>query len=255
MRIEAGRPVQVRTKDGAVCFNARVADGSGASYRLHSDADAGNIKGQRVLLCQGNAETMALVREARGKELLVEITDDLYDEERRSFFRVDDAFPVKIRRVGAAAVKGSCPALVYPSSLGTGEPLTSLQDSALVTLLEDINNKLDFLLNALVMKEAGVLNEEARAVNISASGIRFEIDEEFSPGDVVELRMLLPSHPPRTVVTVGEVTRVNVLERGDSRVYDTAIEFVEMSDEVREEIIRYTLRRQRETIRKQRKDG
>jgi len=254
MGIEAGRGVQVRTRDGAVCFNARVAEESGTKYRLYSDSDASGLKGQKVLMCQGNTETTALVKDVKGRELFLEVPDDSYDEERRSFFRVDDAFPVKIKRIGKLPVRS--PELLYPPlDAKTGAVGAGLQDSGLVSLLQEINDKLDFLLNTLVLQEAGVLNGEASAVNISASGIRFEIDEEFEPGDVVELKMLLPSCPPVAVLAFGEVTRVKVLEREGGKTYDTAIEFAEMTDEVREEIIRYTLRRQREIIRKQRKDG
>ncbi len=253
MRIEAGRSVQVRTKDGAVCFKARVAEENGSSYLLCSDAETGDLTGQRVLICQGNTETMAVVKSVDGNELRLEVAAGANDEERRSFFRVDDAFPVKIRRVGSR--QAGCHVLFCPPSTRGAELETDIGDRGLVALLQEINNKLDFLLNAFILREAGVLNEEARAVNISASGIRFEIDEEFEPGDVVELRMLLPSYPPRAVMTLGEVTRVNALEKAGSKVYDTAIEFVEMSDDVREQIVQYTLRRQRETIMRRRKDG
>ncbi|MEC4684768.1 MAG: PilZ domain-containing protein [Nitrospirota bacterium] len=254
MSIEPGRDVHIRTRDGINCFNARVTEGNGVNYRLCSDCEVSGLKGQKVLICQGNTETMAIVKDVKGNELFLEVPDDLYEEERRSFFRVDDAFPVKIKRVGNLSVRSSG-FLFPPSDKKVDEIGTGLQDSGLVPLLQEINNKLDFLLNTLVLKEAGALNEEASAVNISASGIRFEIDEEFELGDVVELKMLLPSYPPMAVQAFGEVTRVKVLEREGRKAYDTAIEFAEMTDEVREEIIRYTLRRQREIIRKQRKDG
>lgn len=254
MAIETGGDVQIRTRDGVSCFNARVTEGDGVNYRFCSDCEVSGLKGQKVLICQGNTETMAIVKDIRGNELFLEVPDDLYEEERRSFFRVDDAFPVKIKRVGNLSVR-SPGFLSPPSDKRIDEIGTGSQESGLVTLLQEINNKLDFLLNTLVLKEAGVLNDEAGAVNVSASGIRFEIDEKFEPGDIVELKMLLPSYPPMAVLTFGEVTRVKVIEREGRRVYDTAIEFVEMTDEVREEIIRYTLRRQREIIRKQRKDG
>ncbi len=254
MGIETGRDVNIRTKDGVSCFNARVTEGNGVTYRIYSDREVSGLKGQKVLMSQGNTETMALVKDVKGNELFLEVPTDLYEEERRSFFRVDDAFPIKIKRVGKLAVHS--PGFLFPpSDKKADEPGTVLQDSGLVPLLQEINNKLDFLLNTLVLKDAGALNEEATAVNISASGIRFEIDEKFEPGDVVELKMLLPSYPPMAVQAFGEVTRVKVLEREGGNAYDTAIEFAEMTDEVREEIIRYTLRRQREIIRKQREDG
>ncbi len=254
MGIELGRDVHIRTRDGVNCFNARVTEGDGIKYRLCSECEVRGLKGQKVLICQGNTETMALVKDVKGNELFLEVPDDPYEEERRSFFRVDDAFPVKIKRVGKLSVR-SPGFLSRLSDKKIDEMGTGYQENDLVPLLQEINNKLDFLLNTLVLKEAGVLNEEAGAVNVSASGIRFEIDEKFEPGDTVELKMLLPSYPPVAVLTFGEVTRVKVIEREGSSVYDTAIEFVEMTDEVREEIIRYTLRRQREIIRKQRKDG
>jgi hypothetical protein len=254
MGIERGSDVHIRTRDGVNCFNARVTEGNGVNYRLCSDCEVSGLKGQKVLMCQGNTETVALVKDVKGNELFLEVPGDLYEEERRSFFRVDDAFPVKMKKVGKLSVRS--PGFLFPpSDQKIAETGTESQESGLIPLLKEINNKLDFLLNTLVLKEAGVLNGEAGAVNISASGISFEIDEEFEPGDIVELKMLLPSYPPVAVLTFGEVTRVKVIEGEGRRVYDTAIKFVQMTDEVRDEIIRYTLRRQREIIRKHRKDG
>ncbi|VAX27377.1 hypothetical protein MNBD_NITROSPIRAE02-27 [hydrothermal vent metagenome] len=254
MSIKTGSDVHVRTRDGINCFNARVTEVDGVNFRLGSDCVVSGLKGQKVLICQGNTETMAIVKDIRGKELFLEVSDDLYEDERRSFFRVDDAFPVKIKKVGKLSVRSPV-FLSQPTDKKTAEIGSGSQESGLVPLLQEINSKLDFLLDTLVLKDVGVLNEEARAVNISASGIRFEIDEEFEPGDVLELKMLLPSYPPVAVLSFGEVARVGVLERDGRRVYDTAIGFVEMTDEVRDEIIRYTLRRQREIIRKRREDG
>jgi len=252
--IGIGRDVDIRTRDGINCFNARVTEVDGITFRLRSDCVVSGLKGQKVLICQGNTETMAIVKDIKGNELLLEVPDDLYEEERRSFFRVDDAFPVNIKKVDRLSVR-SPGFLSRPSDKKIDEVGAGPQENGLVPLLQEINNKLDFLMNTLVLKDSVGLNEEASAVNISASGIRFEIDEEFEPGDVVELKMLLPLYPPVAVLTFGEVARVAVLEREGRRVYDTAIGFVEMTDGVRDEIIRYTLRRQREIIRKQREDG
>ncbi len=171
-------------------------------------------------------------------------------EDRRSFFRVDDSFPVKVKRVDRNGEHSSRFLFhgTLPRVVGGGP---EYQES-LIPLLLDINRKLDTLLNALVFKEDALLNAVPRRLNISASGIGIELEEEFRPGDLVELRMLLPSSPPSALLIHGEVTRVEVQREGERMFYNTAIDFVGLTEEVKEEIIRYTLQRQREIVMKRR---
>jgi c-di-GMP-binding flagellar brake protein YcgR len=69
------------------------------------------------------------------------------------------------------------------------------------------------------------------------------------PGDKLEIKMLLPTGPPIGIITYGNVVRAN--EIGNDQ-YEVSLHFSDMDEEVREEIIRYAINRQREIIRKER---
>lgn len=174
-------------------------------------------------------------------------------EKSRQYFRVDDAFPVDLRKIeDTIPVKRSRVFLGYPAEREETEveaPDETISPR-LWKLLTDINTKLSLILEKLQFDEEGFINAEVRHVNVSASGIKFRIDEKVEVGDTVEIKMLLPTCPPTGIITYGSVVRSRDL--GDGQ-YEVALHFTDIEDEVRDEIIQYTLKRQRELIRKQRK--
>ena len=100
-----------------------------------------------------------------------------------------------------------------------------------------------------MLKEEGLDYEYTKPVNISATGMRFNFRDEMKPGDIVEMKMVLPTYPPVAILTYGEVVRTNKVPKDDGTIYETAVRFTEMTEEVREEIIQYTLKRQRDVIK------
>jgi c-di-GMP-binding flagellar brake protein YcgR len=61
--------------------------------------------------------------------------------------------------------------------------------------------------------------------------------------------MLLPARPPLGVIVYGTVIRADDAGNGETEI---ALHFNEMSEELRNEIIQYSLMRQREIIRSSR---
>lgn len=141
--------------------------------------------------------------------------------ERREIFRVNDVFPVKIRRVNKETAKRS----VIHSVTGSDIPDIASD--------ETINPSLWKMLVNI-------------AVNISATGIRFTEDERIETGDEFELTMLLPTTPPVKIMTYGTAVRVDVA--GNSK-YEVALRFTDMDDAVRDEILQYLLNHQRAITR------
>jgi c-di-GMP-binding flagellar brake protein YcgR len=178
--------------------------------------------------------------------------------DRREFFRIDDIIPIGAKKIspekkGPSRITfGESSYLPYPlSDKGimeipeTGQSQQGL-DSAILRLLLEINKKLDMLL-----EERGNSGEEEirpQPVNISAGGIRFLTDEKVSKGDLMEIRMHLWTCPPLKIITYGEVVRV--IEKNNK--YEVAVSFKNSEEEVREAILRYTLQKQRELLKKQR---
>jgi hypothetical protein len=174
-------------------------------------------------------------------------------KEKRSYFRVDDVFPVEAKRIqaGAPHVKSK----IF-RGYDAETPEIALPDEAinpnLWQMLVDINAKLTVILDSLRFESEGFKKSEEKTVNLSASGIRFTIDEKVMAGDKLEIKMLLPTGPPIGILTHGNVVRVN--EIGNDQ-YEVSLHFSDMDEEVREEIIRYAINRQREIIRKDRQQN
>ncbi len=103
-----------------------------------------------------------------------------------------------------------------------------------------------------MLEKEGMLPSEKKMVNISASGLRFTLSHSVEVGDVLEIKLLLPTYPPVAVFAYGEVKRVEALSGGK---FEVAVEYLNMGEPVRNEIIQYTLSRQRETIRRSREAG
>ena len=174
-------------------------------------------------------------------------------KEKRSYFRVDDVFPVEAKKIRADVPH-------MKSKIFRGYDLempdTDLPDETinpkLWKMLVDINTKLTTILDRLVFESEGLKEGENKVVNLSASGMRFTINEKVMPGDKLEIKMLLPTGPPIGVLAHGNVVRVNDIGNGQ---YEVSLHFSDVDEEVREELIRYAINRQREIIRKERQQN
>jgi len=181
--------------------------------------------------------------------------------EQRSYFRIDDvisvvANPVHIDKGKADEFRKSMvsskafslmetPGMSVP---GSEENIPENQmNNGLYSMIAEIKTKLDFIINHLVLDKEGLVQSEKKFVNISASGIKFTIDQPVKVNEIMEIKLLLPTYPPVAVFAYGEVKRVKDL--GENK-YEVSIEYLNMDDSVRNEIIQYTMSHQRETIRK-----
>lgn len=188
-------------------------------------------------------------------------------EEHRNYFRVDDiisvvANPVHIERAKIdefrkTAGSSSAFSLTNAGGLSSADSTAkSIPDSGenenLYSMISEIRTKLDFIINHFMLEKEGLLEPEKKFVNISASGVRFTIDYPVKLNEIMEIKLLLPTSPPVAVFAYGEVKRVKAL--GENK-FEVALEYLNMGDMVRNEIIQYTLSHQRETIRKIKESG
>ncbi|HTG01757.1 MAG TPA: PilZ domain-containing protein [Nitrospirota bacterium] len=172
---------------------------------------------------------------------------------KRGYFRVDDAFPVLCRKVPREAPQTA--SKLFSGYGGELEDLNVPDETVsprLWKMLSDMNAKLGLILERLNLEQEGLGRAANLAVNISASGIRIPLSEHADIGDLMELKMLLPVYPPVGILVHGTVLRVEEQEQG---LYRTSMQFIDLADEVRDVIIQYTLKRQRELIRRQRNRG
>lgn len=186
--------------------------------------------------------------------------------EHRSYFRIDDiisvvANPVHIDKDKAEEFRKrivSSKAFSLMETPGTSGPdfeeavPENQKDTGLYSMIAEIKTKLDFIINHLMLDKEGLVQTEKKFVNISASGIRFTIDHQVLAGEIMEIKLLLPTYPPVAVFAYGEVKRVKDL--GENK-HEVSLEYLNMDESVRNEIIQYTLSHQRETIRKIKESG
>ncbi|HHN65290.1 MAG TPA: PilZ domain-containing protein [Nitrospirae bacterium] len=248
MRINRSERVNIMKDDGSFNTGARVVEIKDDEIVLEIDGSAKGIDvSDRINIATGDATYKAVVRGREKNRLVVEVIA----EDRRAFFRIDDSLPVKARK--ADRISASRFLSLIPERGDFRLPIDAdSRDDALMALLQEVNQKLDYLINQLILKDEGIRIDECKEVNLSATGMRFEIEEDVRIGDIVEVKMMLPSSPPVAIQTYGEVVRVKKTEREGKPLYEVGLKFTEMTEEVREEIIQYTLKRQREIIRRKR---
>jgi len=188
------------------------------------------------------------------------------DGEKREYFRIDDVISVVVNPVSSykkkdsqflkSATSSKAFSLMGPAeSSGTHTEASDFMRSEqgeLYQMIAEIKTKLDFLINHFILDKEGLLSSEKALVNISASGLRFVTTHAVEVNDIVEVKLLLPTFPPVAVFGYGEVKRVDPL--GDDK-YEIAVEYLNMDESVRNEIIKYTISHQRESIMRMRQDG
>jgi len=169
--------------------------------------------------------------------------------DRRSRIRVDDMLSVSVRKASPAGpyFSGSIPldrmGLQFPEF-----PVFAQPDDPITRALSVINRKLDFLLSHVAFQGEGIFPGIPRRTNLSASGIRIDLHFHTDPDDILEVKIMLPLSAPVLITVYGSAVRVREKVESYLTVYETAINFLKMSDEVRDMIIEYTIQRQREII-------
>lgn len=179
------------------------------------------------------------------------------ENEQRSYFRVDDVISVVANPAnidndrGEKFIKSFTSSKAFSlmdDSESTEQPYDDGTDNRkMYDMIAEIKTKLDFIINHFILEKEGLLSEGKKSVNISASGIRFTVNTPVKEGDLMKIKLLLPTYPPVAVFAYGAVKRVKELDNGT---YEISLEYLNMNDSVRKEIIQYTLSYQRETIKK-----
>lgn len=179
---------------------------------------------------------------------------DVVQGDRRNFFRVDDVLPLVMKRVDMDI---SCIKARMLFTLQSREENPLYPDLPpdenippdLWKILLDINSKLNFVLEVLHPESQSLSQARNIPVSLSASGIRLKTESPFDLGDLLELRMMLQLQCPLWLALYGHVVKKTPVA---DDVYDMAIRFCDMDEEIRDKISQYCLKRQREIIREQR---
>lgn len=176
--------------------------------------------------------------------------------ERRDYFRVEDVLPISVKRVSADPDSIKCRVLTGLAPSGSyminhddlPEPGVSPK---LWKLLKEINCKLDLILERLPSDNDHLCGTVNKHISISLSGMSFTCDEAFDVGTLLEIKVLMPVDHPKWVMLYGKVVRTR---KCDNDQHEIGVRFEELDEDVKDIISFYTLKRQREIIRKQ-KEG
>lgn len=175
------------------------------------------------------------------------------DDERyigmREFSRVDARIPLEVYRVPPGTregIRSRVSGETIPSEMRT---LPDLDDKLLTDWLKMLNAKLDTLISMLVLQREGFSSLSLADVNISGGGVSFTARERYGKGEVLELKMMLPLLPPVALYAYGEV----VQEESAADGCRIAVKFIAMDEEIRDEIVKFVFKRQRDILREMRK--
>ncbi len=171
-------------------------------------------------------------------------------QNKREFSRVDAHLPLEIRLVlpeerqyiRSRLEKQQLPAYRLPPNV---------EDSLLAEWLNLLNAKLDRILNLLAANREASDRSAFRSEDISGGGISFTSPEAFQLGDLLEIKMTSGAALRGMLLLYGEVVQTEKRE-GSSF---TAIRFILLDEDVRDEIIRFVFEKERELLREKGRTG
>lgn len=169
----------------------------------------------------------------------------------REYSRVDAFIPIQVRLVpveerGSVRSRSSSEA---PSV--QLKPLPDLDDAALNECLKIINSKLDMILDLLTIRSNDIYALEPSHVNISGSGMCLVAKEAYAVGDMLEIKMTLPTSGEDVFYVYGQVVKLG--EESLSR-HRTFVRFTVIDEDIRDQIVKFVFEKQREDLRKKKRE-
>lgn len=193
------------------------------------------------------------------------------NEERRRFFRIDDDINLYYKVLGPNPVNdtsyvstdilGSC-------SLASALDMLSQEAKVLMRRIETrdpdvadylklLNNKIEIIAQTMMLQGTDFGEQTTRNVNLSASGLAFDNDEELKMSDYLEVKMVLSSIAAVILVNAKVVyCKKNIdSEQSNKPSYMIGLDYVNIQDQDRELLIKHIVRRQMQQIRASKEAG
>lgn len=127
--------------------------------------------------------------------------------------------------------------------LERAEPGTS--EKQILRCLQLLNNKLDFIIEQIFLKERETPPSRGDVIEISGSGLKFTSEEFLQKGTLLMMNLILPGTFEFQLELISEVLRSEDVGGG----FVIAAKILEIREETRDEIIKVVLQRQRKEIR------
>jgi Family of unknown function (DUF5634) N-terminal domain/PilZ domain len=190
-------------------------------------------KKDSLVLCRCH---IVLTSALAGRILLCQVVDEVEVHQRREFFRLDVAIPIRChvpddQRLSAAIDYWSVSRI-------------SLEDEAPPRFAMTVKG------GFRVLNWRGMSLEPQR-LNLSGGGVRCKLSQLLPVGTLVNVEVFLPLTPGRIIHTVGIAvwSQELVLAENPQDSFLTAIRFVHLADNDRETIISYIFNEQRSQLR------
>lgn len=181
---------------------------------------------------------------------------DLHTVEHQSSFRVEDVLLIALKKIEDI----SCTKAKIYSGFYSGIGLSVLEEDMpdesinprLWKKLISMDAKLNLILEKLIQNSDGFNQAQNRQLSLSEEDIRILAPDVFAAGDFIEIKMLLPVNTPVWIILYGRVSQaINVTSKQN----EIWIQFSEMADDVKQVMGYYLLNRQREIVRKLRRQS
>lgn len=177
------------------------------------------------------------------------VDEDKMHANMREFSRVDAYIPLQARLVPKEERQNIRSKVSGEAVMAEFRILTDVEDKVLSDWLKMLNAKVDAIINMLAFQREGFSALPFVKVNISGAGLMFPSSEKYNQGDILELKMLLPMMPPIALYIYGEVVNIE----GQVNNYETAVKLIEIDEDIRDEIVKFVFKRQREILRENRR--
>lgn len=167
---------------------------------------------------------------------------------KREYSRVEAYLPLEYKLIDPKQRNSIRSRVSGETSLAEFKILPDHDDQLINEWLKTINSKLDLIIRMMTIDHDGFKCLPLVKVNISGGGLSFNAREQFSVGDILEIKIILTFQNPISLFLYGEVVDAN-----KNMDYDTSVQFIAIDDFIRDEIIRFVFEREREILREKRK--
>ena len=178
-------------------------------------------------------------------------------DERREWIRIEDRVLMEYRLVTERET--SVPVELSPATpesiaAAVGKPTLDLLarsseiivDSAVLPWIRKVDYLLEVILNALAASQpASVTMAQPMAVSLSGGGIGFVSMREFAADDQLAVKLILP---PFTMIR-AHVKVIRAVREADGQGFTIATEFVDLTPDDQEHLIRHILHVQAQRLR------
>ncbi|MEJ5226632.1 PilZ domain-containing protein [Thermodesulfovibrio sp.] len=164
-------------------------------------------------------------------------------ENMREFARINVSIPIKIYDIKAQDIEKLETEIIGDVDFSIHDMPEILTGNEITQKLEEMNTKLNAIMNLLLLQQRGLSGLPEKLVNLSAGGIGFLSEISYNIGSFVGIKMILSiSKSFVGIITHGEVIRCNKINGH----YDIGIRFINMKDWHKDIIVRFVISKERE---------